>query len=207
MHSSIAPAFVAAMKGALTAIGKEAALPPTLVSAASKARVQKVIADALSSGAELIHGAVDSSEQGPQENGSAIHMAPVIVGKPTEDMSLWQDELFAALAAVMTVDSDDEAVAMANKTGYGLSASVFTEDLRKGFALAKKIESGYVFISGTLQLPASNSFYSAVHINSMSVHDEPVLPHGGVKNSGWGRFNGSMGIEEFLVTKTVTWKD
>jgi acyl-CoA reductase-like NAD-dependent aldehyde dehydrogenase len=41
----------------------------------------------------------------------------------------------------------------------------------------------------------------------MSVRDEPVLPHGGVKNSGWGRFNGNMGMEEFLVTKTVTWKD
>lgn len=48
---------------------------------------------------------------------------------------------------------------------------------------------------------------SAVHINSMTIHDEPVLPHGGVKNSGWGRFNGTQGIEEFLVTKTVTWKD
>ena len=48
---------------------------------------------------------------------------------------------------------------------------------------------------------------SAVHINSMTVHDEVVLPFGGVKNSGWGRFNEKQGIEEFLVTKTVTWKD
>ncbi|OAR00499.1 hypothetical protein LLEC1_07538 [Akanthomyces lecanii] len=56
-------------------------------------------------------------------------------------------------------------------------------------ALAKRIESG------------------AVHINSMTVHDEPLLPHGGVKNSGWGRFNTNMGLDEFLVTKTVTWID
>lgn len=49
--------------------------------------------------------------------------------------------------------------------------------------------------------------YRAVHINSMTVHDEVVLPFGGVKNSGWGRFNERQGIEEFLVTKTVTWKD
>lgn len=47
----------------------------------------------------------------------------------------------------------------------------------------------------------------AVHINSMTIHDEPVLPHGGVKNSGWGRFNASQGLEEFLVTKSVTWMD
>lgn len=51
------------------------------------------------------------------------------------------------------------------------------------------------------------SFCSAVHINSMTIHDEPVLPHGGVKNSGWGRFNASAGLEEFLVTKSVTWMD
>ena len=49
--------------------------------------------------------------------------------------------------------------------------------------------------------------YSAVHINGMTVHDEPVLPHGGVKKSGFGRFNGTAGIEEFLKTKTVTWVD
>lgn len=47
----------------------------------------------------------------------------------------------------------------------------------------------------------------AVHINSMTIHDEPALPHGGVKESGWGRFNTEQGLEEFLVTKSVTWMD
>jgi acyl-CoA reductase-like NAD-dependent aldehyde dehydrogenase len=47
---------------------------------------------------------------------------------------------------------------------------------------------------------------TAVHINSITIDDEPVLPHGGVKNSGCGRLNGNMGLKEFLVTKTVTWK-
>lgn len=143
VNKAIAPDFIGAMKGALTAIAKESDLPPTLVSAASKARVQKVIADALSSGAELIHGEVESNEQTPQQqNGCPVYMGPVILGKPKEDTSLWKDELFAPLAAVMTVDNNDEAVAEANNTGYGLSASIFTEDLRKGFALAKRIESG-----------------------------------------------------------------
>ena len=41
----------------------------------------------------------------------------------------------------------------------------------------------------------------------MTIHDEPVLPHGGVKNSGWGRFNAEQGLDEFLVTKSVTWMD
>lgn len=50
-------------------------------------------------------------------------------------------------------------------------------------------------------------FCRAVHINSMTIHDEPALPHGGVKNSGWGRFNTDEGLNEFLVTKSVTWMD
>lgn len=60
-------------------------------------------------------------------------------------------------------------------------------DLAAGLRFARGIESG------------------AVHINGMTVHDEPNLPHGGVKSSGWGRFNGAAGLEEFLVSKTVTW--
>lgn len=61
--------------------------------------------------------------------------------------------------------------------------------------------------SACWKIPAANLIRRAVHINSMTIHDEPVLPHGGVKNSGWGRFNGDMGLDEFLVTKSITWKD
>lgn len=50
-------------------------------------------------------------------------------------------------------------------------------------------------------------FSSAVHINAMTVHDEPVLPHGGWKSSGFGRFGGTSGYDEFLQTKTVTWQE
>jgi acyl-CoA reductase-like NAD-dependent aldehyde dehydrogenase len=48
---------------------------------------------------------------------------------------------------------------------------------------------------------------SAVHINAMTVHDEANLPHGGAKMSGWGRFNGSFGIDEFLRLKTITYQE
>ena len=54
---------------------------------------------------------------------------------------------------------------------------------------------------------AANACSRAVHINGMTAHDEATLPFGGVKNSGWGRFSAAEGIEEFLVTKTVTWDD
>ncbi|KAH8169465.1 aldehyde dehydrogenase family protein [Sarocladium implicatum] len=190
LHSSIAPAFITAFKAALTASAASSPHPPTLVSAASKQRVEKLVSEALSSGAHVIHG--PPATNGDHVNGTeskGVHFVPTVLGGTNESMRIWQDESFASLAACIVVDSDDEAVAVANRGGYGLSAAIFTEDLRKGFKLAKRIESG------------------AVHINSMTIHDEPVLPHGGVKNSGWGRFNGNMGLEEFLTTKTVTWVD
>ncbi|KAI9743771.1 MAG: hypothetical protein M1818_002504 [Claussenomyces sp. TS43310] len=190
LHSAIAPAFLASLKEALASRSDPSAEPPTLVSAASKARVQGLISGALSSGAHLIHGPSEASANSCNAGEErSVRFAPVILGGAKEDMRVWQDEAFASLAACMIVDSEEEAVKMANRGGYGLSASIFTEDLRKGLQLAKKLESG------------------AVHINSMTVQDEPVLPHGGVKNSGWGRFNATPGLEEFLVTKTVTWQD
>ncbi|KFZ03079.1 hypothetical protein V502_11257 [Pseudogymnoascus sp. VKM F-4520 (FW-2644)] len=188
VHSAIAPAFMNAIKGALDASASQTSEPPTLVSTASKTRVQGMVADALASGAHLIHGSVDI-DSSPSTSATSVRMAPIFIGDVNEKSALWQDEAFASLAAIRIVDSDADAVRIANQGGYGLSASIFTEDLRKGFKLAKQIESG------------------AVHINSMTVHDEVVLPFGGVKNSGWGRFNEKQGIEEFLVTKTVTWKD
>jgi acyl-CoA reductase-like NAD-dependent aldehyde dehydrogenase len=84
---------------------------------------------------------------------------------------------------------EDEMIELANDTEYGLAASVYAEDLRTAFRVADRLDSG------------------AVHINSMTVHDEFSLPHGGVKKSGFGRFNGAQGLDEFLYYKTVTWME
>lgn len=143
LHSSIASSFTTALKKALEA-GADGLSPlPTLVTAASKARVEAVISSAISSGAHLIHGNFEPG-QGAQGNGndSGVRMAPIILGGVQEGMTVWQDEAFAPVAACMIVDSDEDAVKIANQGGYGLSAAIFTEDLRKGLSLAKKIESG-----------------------------------------------------------------
>ncbi|KAJ5971362.1 Aldehyde dehydrogenase N-terminal [Penicillium vulpinum] len=184
VHTSILPAFTEALKKALAAGAAASSLPPTLVNVASKIRVEALIASAVSAGAHFISGSADSI---PTDSG--VRMAPAVLGGMKEDMALWQEESFASVAACMPFDSEEEAIRLANGSGYGLSASVFTEDLRRGLAMAKRIQSG------------------AVHINSMTIHDEPALPHGGVKNSGWGRFNTDEGLNEFLVTKSVTWMD
>ncbi|KAJ5425208.1 hypothetical protein N7465_000278 [Penicillium sp. CMV-2018d] len=184
VHTSILPSFTEALQKALAAGAAASALPPTLVNTASKTRVEALIANAVSAGAHFISGSADSI---PTDSG--VRMAPAVLGGVKEDMALWQEESFASVAACMPFDSEDEAIRLANGSGYGLSASVFTEDLRRGLAMARRIQSG------------------AVHINSMTIHDEPALPHGGVKNSGWGRFNTDEGLNEFLVTKSVTWMD
>ena len=143
LHSAIAPAFINAFKAALTAAAADAPLPPTLVSSASKERVEKLVSEALSSGAHVIHGpAVTNGDHVNGTETKGVHMAPTVLGGTNESMRIWQDESFASLAACIVVDSDDEAVAVANRGGYGLSAAIFTEDLRKGFKLAKRIESG-----------------------------------------------------------------
>lgn len=139
IHASIAEKFVAALKAALSGSDTSAS-PSTLVTSASKVRVEKVVAAAISSGAHFIHGEEQSSEGMQKVNG--VRVAPVILGGVTEDMDIWQNEAFAPLAACMVVKDDDEAIRVANKGGYGLSASIFTEDLRKGLALAKGLESG-----------------------------------------------------------------
>ncbi|KAK4951118.1 hypothetical protein LTR28_006898 [Elasticomyces elasticus] len=104
-------------------------------------------------------------------------------------MDIFYTESFGPSVALISVKDDEEAIELANDTEYGLSGSVFTEDLRRGLRIAKAIDSG------------------AVHINGMSVHDEAALPHGGVKKSGWGRFNAQWGMEEFLKIKVVTYRE
>ncbi|CAF9940664.1 MAG: hypothetical protein HETSPECPRED_002479 [Heterodermia speciosa] len=194
VHSSIASAFQATLKRFLSPTHGPSASPTTVISSTSQSRLQSLVSDALSTGAHLLYGNNDKNDDGKslgvlQQGSAGGRFAPVVLGGIEENMVIWQEEVFGPVVGVMIAEDEDHAVKMANTTGYGLSAAVFTRDLRKGLALAKRLESG------------------AVHINSMTIRDEPALPMGGVKNSGWGRFNSSSGMEEFLVTKVVTWKD
>jgi acyl-CoA reductase-like NAD-dependent aldehyde dehydrogenase len=97
-----------------------------------------------------------------------------------------REETFGPVVSVIEVESEDEAVAVANDTAYGLSAAVVTRDFAKGLALAERIESGIV------------------HINDQTVSDEPQVPFGGVKDSGWGRFGGRAALEEFTELRWIS---
>ncbi|KAI1963441.1 hypothetical protein LOZ58_002275 [Ophidiomyces ophidiicola] len=156
---------------------------PVLVSAAPVAKNKKLVSDALAQGAGLVHGDPHKIES------TDTRMRPIIVENVTPEMDIHSTESFGPTVTLFVVDTEDEAIELANDVEYGLSAAVFTSNLGRGLRVAKQIESG------------------SVHINSLTVHDEPSLPHGGVKRSGFGRFGGTSGLNEFLTTKTVTWMD
>ena len=103
----------------------------------------------------------------------------------SEDSEFARHETFGPVAAVEIVDSAEEAVQKANRTSYGLSAGIITSDRDRGLSLAQQIDSGIV------------------HVNDQTVADEPQMPFGGVKASGFGREGGFEGIEEYLDTTYV----
>ncbi|KAK2736205.1 hypothetical protein FQN55_001737 [Onygenales sp. PD_40] len=156
---------------------------PLLVVPAAVTKNKNLIANATAKGASILAG--DPSV----EESSNTRLRPVVVDNVTPDMDIYGTESFGPTVSLLVVETEEEAIRVANDTEYGLSAAVYTENLARGLRVARQIESG------------------AVHINSMTVHDEAALPHGGVKSSGFGRFGGSSGLDEFMVTKSVTWMD
>lgn len=185
VHSSVAAEFQSLLGRAISRTFEGSSRTPMVITAGSAKRNRALVAQALSKGAEILHGGSDVA----LVSGIETMMPPVILTRMTREMDLYGSESFGPSASFFTFDTEDEAIELANDTPYGLSAGVFTEDLRLALRIADKLESG------------------AVHINSMTVHDEFALPHGGVKNSGFGRFNGYHGIDEFLYFKTVTWME
>lgn len=119
----------------------------------------------------------------PPDDGSAGFVPTILTDIPT-DSPAFSEELFGPVATVFRVKNAEEAIQLANATEFGLGASLWTEDLKKGENLATQIDSGAVFL------------------NAM-VASQPGLPFGGIKKSGFGRELGREGILEFVNTKTV----
>lgn len=157
--------------------GAEGCVLGAMVSPEAAARVKRLAEDAEAHGARLVTG--------PVRLAGAV-LQPVLVDGLTPDMALYREEAFGPVVTVLRADSDDEAVRLANDSEYGLSASVFSRDLGRALALARRIESGIC------------------HINSATVHDEAQMPFGGVKASGYGRFGGQAGVAEFTDLRWIT---
>ncbi|KAI5359581.1 Putative aldehyde dehydrogenase domain, aldehyde/histidinol dehydrogenase [Septoria linicola] len=183
VHRKILDEFGNALKIATGKVYAPSADAPVLIAKPGVEKNHKLREDAISKGAKVIYGDVGSKED------SAYRVRPLIVSDVKKDMDIWYTESFGPTLSLIAIESDEEAIDIANDTEYGLAGAVFTESLGRGLKIAKEIDSG------------------AIHINSMSVHDEAGLPHGGVKKSGWGRFNAQWGLEEFTRLKTVSYME
>ncbi|PNS20257.1 Glutarate-semialdehyde dehydrogenase DavD [Sphaceloma murrayae] len=184
VHKSILEPFSEALKGAIDKVYPKERQYAILVAKPAVEKNKKLLEDATSKGANLIYGDLDSA----LDKDNAYRMRPFVVSGVKPGMDLYYQESFGPSVSLLPFDSEQEAIDIANDTDYGLSGAVFSENLGRALRIAREIDSG------------------AVHINSMSVHDEAPLPHGGNKKSGWGRFNGQWGMDEFLRLKTVTYK-
>jgi succinate-semialdehyde dehydrogenase / glutarate-semialdehyde dehydrogenase len=116
--------------------------------------------------------------------GDGYWYLPTIIDNVTPGNAVFDEETFGPVAAIVRADSDEEAIALANRTEFGLGASLWTGDIVRGRQLARQIEAGAVFI------------------NAM-VASDPRLPFGGIKRSGYGRELGYYGIREFTNIKTL----
>ncbi len=148
-----------------------------LVDDASREHVLELLEDARAKGATVLTGGEDRGKN---------VIAPAVVIGVTPDMRLYAEESFGPVVAVIDAQDADDAVRIANDSPYGLSAAVFTTDEAAGLDVARRIESGIC------------------HVNGATVHDEPPMPFGGVKASGWGRFGGTAALHEFTDLRWIT---
>lgn len=112
-------------------------------------------------------------------------MEPIILTNVKNDMPIAKNEIFGPVACIIKAKDEQDAIELANDSPYGLTGSIFTENLHHGVEVAKKIKSGMI------------------HINDQSVNDEAHVPFGGEKDSGIGRFNGEWAIDKFTKVKWI----
>ncbi len=178
---AVADAFVEkfAAKAASLAVGdpREGKTPlGAVVDLKTVSHVQGLVADAVSAGAVQVAGG----------EAKGVLMPATVVDKVTPDMRLFREESFGPVVGVIRARDEEHAIALANDTEYGLSASVFTRDIARGLKVARRIQSGIC------------------HVNGPTVHDEAQMPFGGVKASGYGRFGGKAGIDAFTELRWIT---
>ena len=147
-----------------------------LISEHALQTVQSRVDDAVRRGARVLAG---GTADGP------VYRATLLADVP-EDSDFARYETFGPVAAIEVVDTAEQALERANATSYGLAAGLITQDADRGLALAQRLDAGIV------------------HVNDQPVADEPQMPFGGVKDSGFGRFGGTAVVDEFTELRWIT---
>ena len=181
VDDSVADAFVErlANKASTLAVGdpRQGGAPlGAVVSLETVEKFESLQRDAIAKGAEL--------KAGGASDGILIEAS--VIDRVTPEMDLFHTESFAPLVAIIRARDDAHAVELANDSEYGLAASVFSRNAARGFKVARQIRSGIC------------------HVNGATVHDEPQMPFGGVKASGYGRFGGQAGVDAFTDLRWIS---
>jgi len=148
-----------------------------LIDQAAIDKVSELVGDAVDRGAEVITG-------GQALGGPGHFYPPTVLSQVPTAARIFREEIFGPVAPISTFSDDDEGLAMANDTEYGLVAYAFTQNLSRAFRVAEGLETGMVAIN-------------------QGIVSNPAAPFGGVKASGLGREGGVEGIEEYVETKYV----
>jgi benzaldehyde dehydrogenase (NAD) len=144
------------------------------------ARVDDIVRRSVDQGARLVVG-------GTHEG---LFYRPTVLADVTRTAPAWTEETFGPVAPVVTFDTDEEALELANDSAYGLTGAVYSRSISRGLALAQRIRSGMV------------------HVNDQTVNDEATIPFGGMGISGnGGRFGGEANWDEFTQWQWVTVRD
>ena len=185
VHRSVADAYVdlLATKAKRLRLGDpyrdDVDLGP-IVNEQQLARVDGIVRRSVEGGARLAEGGTFDG----------LFYRPTVLADVGTELPAWTDEIFGPVAPVVTFDNDDEAVALANASDYGLAAGVYSRSISRGLSIANRIRAGMV------------------HVNDQTINDEAIVPFGGMGLSGnGGRFGGEANEEAFTEWQWVTIRD
>ncbi|PUA18630.1 aldehyde dehydrogenase family protein [Glaciimonas sp. PCH181] len=187
IHSSIFQAFLDRYLGLIRKLrlgdptSPQTHLGP-IASRRQLGRIQHLVDEAITQGATVLIGGTSPSMEGDAKNGFWFN--PTVLADVTPDMAIWKDEVFGPVAIVHSFDTEEEAIALANNSQYGLAAGFWTRDLHRVRRVSRQLEAGTVWVNT----------YRAIDMR---------VPFGGYKQSGIGRENGVEALDEFSQIKSV----
>jgi succinate-semialdehyde dehydrogenase/glutarate-semialdehyde dehydrogenase len=182
VHAAVADEFTSMLAGAMGALKMGPGIDRSnqvgpMINERSRDDIAKLVQEAVDDGANVVLGASVPDRRG-------YFYEPTVLSGVAADSEILRTEIFGPVAPVVTFETDEEAIALANDTEFGLAAYLYSGDLARGLRAAEAIESGMVGVNRGLV-------------------SDPAAPFGGVKHSGIGREGSHEGMDEYLETKYV----